>query len=78
MDSVVASHRLSCSLAWGNLPRPGIESVSSALTGSFPPTVLPGKSPYYYYFDHPLEQGAIDIQSQLVLGYGAREGDGGG
>ena len=34
----------SYSEAWGNLPRPGIEPVSSALAGRFLSTVPPGKS----------------------------------
>ena len=44
----------------------------------FPTHCPTGEVPILLFFDHPLEQGAIDIRSQLVLGYGAGEGDGGG
>ena len=37
------AHGLSCSAACGNLPGPGIEPVSPALAGRFPPTAPPGK-----------------------------------
>ena len=37
------AHGLSCSEAWGNLPRPGFEPVSLALAGGFFTTEPPGK-----------------------------------
>ena len=43
--SVVVAHRLSCSATkmW-DLPGPGLEPVSPALTGGFLTTAPPGKS----------------------------------
>ena len=43
-SSVVRAHRLSCSMACGNLPGPGIEPVSPALAGGFLSSVPPEKS----------------------------------
>ena len=40
---VVAAHGLSCSVAYGNLPRPGIEPMSPALAARFLTTGPPGK-----------------------------------
>ena len=42
--SVVATHRLSCSTACGNLLGPGIKPVSPVLAGGFIPTAPPGQS----------------------------------
>ena len=41
--SVVVAHGLSCSAAYGNLPRPGLEPMSPALAGRFSTTAPPGK-----------------------------------
>ena len=38
------AHGLSCSVAHGNLPGPGLEPVSPALAGRFLSTEPPGKS----------------------------------
>ena len=43
--SVVVAHELSCK--W-DLPRPGIEPVSSALAGGFFTTEPPGKPPFSF------------------------------
>ena len=42
--SGVVVHRLSCSAAWQNLPRPGIELMLPALVDRFLSSVLPRKS----------------------------------
>ena len=42
--SVIVAHRLRCSAARGNLPRPGIKPVSPALAGGFLTTAPPAKS----------------------------------
>ena len=41
--SIVVVHGLTCSVACGNLPRPGIELMSPALADGFFSTELPGK-----------------------------------
>ena len=41
--SVVVAQGLSCSVACGNLPRPGLEPMSPALAGRFSTTAPPGK-----------------------------------
>ena len=45
VGSAAVAHRLSCSLACGNLPKPGIEPLSPALASGFSATGPPGASP---------------------------------
>ena len=47
--SVVVAHGLSCSMACGNLPRPGLEPMSPALAGGFLINAPPGKSPWTHF-----------------------------
>ena len=47
MGSVVVAHGGSCSEACGNLPGPGIEPVTPALTGAFLTAGPPGKPLLY-------------------------------
>ena len=51
-DSVIAMHSLSCSEACGNLPRPRIKPMSSALAGRFSSTAPPGKSTLGFLYLH--------------------------
>ena len=47
--SVVVAHGLSCSGGMWDLPRPGLEPVSSALAGRFLTTAPPGESLYFSF-----------------------------
>ena len=47
--TVVVVHGLSCSVACGIFPEPGLEPMSPALAGRFLTTAPPGKSPAFYY-----------------------------
>ena len=47
--SIVVVPRLSFPMACGNLPRPGIISVSPTLAGGFLTTEAPGKTPTFFF-----------------------------
>ena len=54
---VAVVHGLNCSVACGNLPGPGIEQVSPALTGGLLTTGPPGKPPTYLFLGDTIQLG---------------------
>ena len=73
--SVVVAHGPSCSVACGNLPRPGLEPVSPALAGRFSTTGPPGKPPHLILFKNSFSLSVENLFVPFVYlkhGYNSR------
>ena len=55
-------HRLSCSVACGIFPGPGLEPVSPALAGGFLTTAPPDKSHVIYFFN-----GKVHVERNVLF-----------
>ena len=65
--SAVVAHRLSCSVACGNLPGPGTEPVSPALAGILFTTGPPRKSDFFLnYYLSQSELGCLFLAAQGI------------
>ena len=58
------AHGLSCSVACGNLPGPGMEPMSPALAGRFLSTVPPGKSLNFFFNNKKYFQEKSHVEAQ--------------
>ena len=67
MGSVVVGHRLSCSAALRDLPRPGIELVSPALQGRLLTKGPPGKPWTLLFGSGILQRGVLEVQDPVSL-----------